>query len=151
MIHLDNKCPNCRKEPYMPRNLSIMEKNMMNALEIRCPLNCEEKLSYENYNKHFNYCKNYVKKFLCNNCHSVIIKKIDSDELFLHKISCEKTCEFCKLKFSLMVFERHETECYDRIVKKIKIFIDFLEASVGFFMKDKFKKSFERFLSENKN
>lgn len=96
----------------------------MNFIEIKCPYECGKILTYERYYGHFDDCVNRIKSFNCLNCDS-ILKTVGSDKSILndHSRLCRKSCNYCKLKFPLIDFDKHFKECTDRMVSYLERFV----------------------------
>ena len=119
-----DKCPYCRQEPFITRKLSLLEKKLMNILEVECPYKCGKILKYDRYYGHFDECVNIIKTFKCSNCDSLLnTKGSDKSNLNDHLKFCKIRCTHCDLKYPLIDFDKHVKECIERIMLNFEKFV----------------------------
>ncbi len=124
-IKLNDICPYCRSQPYITRGFTRNEKKTFNNIKIKCPNDCGEISSNENYKSHLNSCIKRIKTFICNYCKNIIEAPASNQEFINdHMKICSKNCNFCQKNYSLMDFNKHESICLDRIINSLKKIIE---------------------------
>ena len=116
----NNDCPNCRK-PFVEMKILRHLKLILNQMELKCPLKCEEIINYENMEFHLKRCRNAPKLYRCKFCQTEIIKinfQENSDILKHNKECCliPVFCIFCKKEFKNKDFDSHITSCFEILI-----------------------------------
>jgi len=159
-LNKKNRCPHCRGSPFYKRKINKNLKNILNEIDIKCPLFCNEIFKYKNLEKHLNLCTMLSKIYICNLCsYHVKVEENDLKQVKIHNDECPEIlykCPDCKKNFNKRVINEHMTFCEEKLFKclncSLKIPKKFSNSHKEFYCKllSELNKKFEYFFEKYK-
>jgi len=117
-LKFNTKCPLCNVEPFEEGRLNRIVKNTLYQFKILCPLECKEKLLFENLEKHLKeHCKNSKRIKTCNLCKVELKNEAEISE---HDNNCKEiqfNCSYCKKYFKNDLIDDHIKECSEKLIE----------------------------------
>ena len=120
----NNKCP-CCKVYFINQNVMKNFKNILNNLEIICPLKnpCKIKFKLDDLQNHLDNCENSTNDYICNCCNKVVIninKKEEITKLKDHLNICSEfkiPCKDCNNQVKVCEMADHlQNKCENRLI-----------------------------------
>jgi len=96
-----NRCPHCRCSPFNKHQIDLNLKDILDQLEFKCPLECNQIIRYSQQEKHKEECLNIEQFNKCNLC-KILVEKNNKDA---HLKECEYLilrCVFCDETLNIM-------------------------------------------------
>ena len=113
------KCPYCMQA--FKKRTNRMLNDLLEIMEIACPLKCTEKTSYNGLTKHLSICEKQIKKFKCGECKTIInAYGLDDSVIKEHRDACQNSflnCIFCDIPTQRRYLANHMDNCSKRLLK----------------------------------
>jgi hypothetical protein len=128
--HKDD-CPSCRSQPFESMNFTKQMKNYLNDIQLKCPLDCDEKFKYQKLKSHLSECEYFNKTYSCRECEEIVRARGPSDaSLNNHMENCRNKrikCKYCNYDFTFKELSIHENNCDLKPINCDKCLIGYLK------------------------
>jgi hypothetical protein len=107
-------CPKGCGRKYESRELTIIERSILNAISISCLLGCETTFRYEFLKQHLNNCQNVIRVAICNGCKVEVLTNCLLVEINQHINACPEinvNCLYCNKPVKRRLLVNHEDNC----------------------------------------